>query len=46
MGKNTTVTISKELYSRLREYANKHGYNVSRLVSILIERQINIKDVK
>jgi len=38
--KYSTITIKRELYHDLKNYSNKHGYNMSKLVSIMIENKI------
>lgn len=39
-GSTSTITISKELYYRLRTYCKMNGYCISKIVSLLIENKI------
>jgi len=32
----TTMTIKKELYEQFKQFCDEHGYNVSKLISLLI----------
>jgi len=39
----STITIKKELYTRLKNYSEKNGYAITKLISLMIENKISDK---
>ncbi len=39
--KYTTVTVPKEVYEKLKEYCNRHGYSISKLICNMILEKID-----